>query len=211
MQCGRAALDESTDVPNMSRFVVHARFGIWEWNTQRIIIIIIFNELYREDIISITDDLFNKSAVLWENSINITTDCVEALTAKHEGFQIKVMEIAPNMQFTQRLAVEVKKLRPEVHKMMEDAIDVVHIIKISLINSRFLTAFCNTGMEIWLFCNEIQRFDGYLVAECFNEMGNLKMSYAFFFYRKRRVSNLPTIFIMTTGCQYYAIQPKILK
>lgn len=75
MQCGRAALDESTDVPNMSRFVVHARFGIWEWNTQRVIIIIIFNELYREDIISITDDLFNKSAILWENSINITTDC----------------------------------------------------------------------------------------------------------------------------------------
>lgn len=73
---------------------------------------------------------------------------MEALTAKHEGFQIKVMEIAPNMQFTQRLAVEVKKLRPEVHKMMEDAIDVVHIIKISLINSRFLTVFCNTGMEI---------------------------------------------------------------
>lgn len=72
---------------------------------------------------------------------------MDALTIKHEGFQIKVKEIAPHMRFTQRLAAEEKKLRPEVHKMMEDVIDVVHITKRPLINS-ILTVFCNKGVEI---------------------------------------------------------------
>lgn len=49
----------------------------------------VFNELYREDVISITSDLFNKSAVLWENSINTVTDSVGALTTKHEGVKLQ--------------------------------------------------------------------------------------------------------------------------
>ena len=71
------------------------------------------------------------------------------LTAIREGFQVKVREIAPKMKLTQRLAVEIKKLRPDVHKMMQDAIDATCIIKIRpLIYSRILTVFCDQEIEV---------------------------------------------------------------
>lgn len=55
-----------------------------------------------EEIISISNDLFNKNNVLWENSIKATTDRVDASGAIHKGLQVRVIEITPNMKFTQR-------------------------------------------------------------------------------------------------------------
>lgn len=71
----------------------------------------------REGAVLITSDLFNQNNVLWKNSMNTTTERVDALTAIPGGFQAKVTEITPNMTFTQRLAVEATRLRPEVHQM----------------------------------------------------------------------------------------------
>lgn len=34
--------------------------------------------------------------------INTTTDRVDALSAIHKGLQVRVIEITPNMKFTQR-------------------------------------------------------------------------------------------------------------
>lgn len=74
----------------------------------------------------------------------------------HEGAQTKVAKITSNMNFAQRRAVEANELRPEVHKMMQDATDVVYVINIRpLTYSRILTAFCNLCIEVWSFSNEI--------------------------------------------------------
>ena len=87
--------------------------------------------------------------VLWKKLYKYNHDRVGALTAIHEGFQVKVIEITPNMKFTQKRAVEAKNLRPEVHKMMQDVIDVVYIIKIRpLIYNKILTGFCNKHIEV---------------------------------------------------------------
>lgn len=103
----------------------------------------------REDTVSITNDLFNKNNVLWENSMNRSTDRVQALTAIHEGFQVKVVEITPNMKFTHRLAVAASKSRPEMNKIIQDATDGVYMIKIRpLIYRRILTVFCNEDVEV---------------------------------------------------------------
>lgn len=81
--------------------------------------------------------------------MNITTCRVDALNAIHEGVQAKVAKITPNMNFAQRRAVEANKLRPEVHKMMQDATDVVYMINIRpLIYGRILTVFCKLGIEV---------------------------------------------------------------
>lgn len=81
--------------------------------------------------------------------IKTTTDRVDALSAIHKGLQVRVIEITPNMKFTQRWAVEAKKLSQEVHKMMQDVIDVACIIKIRpLISSKILLVFCNKHIEM---------------------------------------------------------------
>lgn len=61
-----------------------------------------FMRYTREEIISITSDLFNKNTVLRENGVNTTTDRVDALSAIHKGLQVRVVEIIPNMKLTQR-------------------------------------------------------------------------------------------------------------
>lgn len=58
-----------------------------------------------EDVVSITDDLFNQNNVLWKSSTNATTDGVDALSAIPGGFSAKATEITPNTTFTPRLAV----------------------------------------------------------------------------------------------------------
>jgi len=81
--------------------------------------------------------------------ISTTTDRGDGLSAIHKGLQVRVIEITPNMKFTQRWAVEAKKLSQEVHKMMQDVIDVACIIKIRpLISSKILLVFCNKHIEI---------------------------------------------------------------
>ena len=126
--------------------MVCARFKFQKWSTQRIT----FSWRYTgAEIISISNDLFNKNNVLWENSIKATTDRVGASGAIHKGLQVRVIEITPNMNFTQRWAVEAKKWSQEVHKMMQDVIDVACIIKIRpLISSKILLVFCNEHIEI---------------------------------------------------------------
>lgn len=122
------------------------RFKFQKWSTQRITF---FWRYTGEEIISISNDLFNKNNVLWENSIKATTDRVDASGAIHKGLQVRVIEITPNMNFTQRWAVEAKKRSQEVHKMMQDVIDVACIIKIRpLISSKILLVFCNEHIEI---------------------------------------------------------------
>ena len=126
--------------------MVCARFKFQKWSTQRITF---FWRYTGEEIISISNDLFNKNNVLWENSIKATTGRVGASGAIHKGLQVRVIEITPNMNFTQRWPVEAKKWSQEVHKMMQDVIDVACVIKIRpVISSKTLLVFCNENIEV---------------------------------------------------------------
>ncbi|KAG6934017.1 zinc finger BED-type containing 5 [Chelydra serpentina] len=101
----------------------------------------------REDIFATVNDFFSKHNVLWKNCASITTDGAAALTGIKKGFRGKVTEIAPHVKFIHciihRQAIAAKKMEPEVHKVLQDVIDVVNFIKARPLNSRIFTILCN--------------------------------------------------------------------
>lgn len=149
-QCGRFAiqLDESTDVSNMSQLMVFARFCFNNEIHEELLFCEPLKERCTgEDIFSTVNDFFNKNNVLWKNCVSVTTDGAAALTGIKKGFRGKVTEIAPHVKFIHciihRQAIAAKKLEPEVHKVLQDVIDVVNFIKTRPLNSRIFTILCN--------------------------------------------------------------------
>ncbi|CAM4541743.1 unnamed protein product [Lepidochelys olivacea] len=164
-QHGRFAiqLDENTDVSNMSQLMVFARFQTTFLRATK-------GKMYGEDIFSTVNDFFNKNNVLWKNCVSVTSDGVAALTGIKKGFRGKVTEIAPHVKFIHRIihrqAIAAKKLEPEVHKVLQDVIDVVNFIKTRPLNSRIFIILCNeTGSDHenllyhtdyhWLSCGNV--------------------------------------------------------
>uniref|UniRef100_K7FR34 DUF4371 domain-containing protein n=1 Tax=Pelodiscus sinensis TaxID=13735 RepID=K7FR34_PELSI len=96
-----------------------------------------------ENIFSTVNDFFTKNNILWKNCVSVTTDGA----AVKKLFWGKFTEIAPHMKFIHciihRQAIAAKKMEPEVHKVLQDVIDVVNFIKTRPLNSRIFTILCN--------------------------------------------------------------------
>ncbi|CAM5136722.1 unnamed protein product [Natator depressus] len=166
MQHGRFAiqLDKNTDVSNMSQLMVNLL------DSKLLFCEPLKERCTGEDIFSTVNDFFNKNNVLWKNCVSVTSDGAAALTGIKKGFRGKVTEIAPHVKFIHRIihrqAIAAKKLEPEVHKVLQDVIDVVNFIKTRPLNSRIFTILCNeTGSDHenllyhtevhWLSCGNV--------------------------------------------------------
>ncbi|CAM5151165.1 unnamed protein product [Natator depressus] len=92
----------------------------------------------RKDIFSTVNDFFNKNNVLWKNCVSVTTDGAAALTGIKKAPHVKFIH-----SIIHRQAIAAKKLEPEVHKVLQDVIDVVNFIKTRPLDSRIFTILCN--------------------------------------------------------------------
>lgn len=183
-------LDESTDVFNMSQLTVLFKFYF-----KNEIHELLFCESLKErctggDKFSTVNDIFNKKQCFMVKLCSITADGTTALTGilKKKGFWDMVANIAPHMKLilclVHRQAIAAKLLEPEEHKVLHNVINMVNFIKTRPVNSRIFTILVmRWGVTMEIFCTA-QRFTGYLTANCLKELSNLKMSCAFFFYKK---------------------------
>ncbi|CAM5121921.1 unnamed protein product [Eretmochelys imbricata] len=92
----------------------------------------------RKYIFSTVNDFFNKNNVLWKNCVSVTTNGAATLTGIKKAPHVKFIHCTMHRQ-----AIAAKKLEPEVHKLLQDVIDVVNFIKTRPLNSRIFTILCN--------------------------------------------------------------------
>ncbi|CAM5073328.1 unnamed protein product [Natator depressus] len=151
-----------------------------------------------EDIFSTVNDFFNKNNVLWKNCVSVTTDGMAALTGIKKGFRDKVTEIAPHVKFIHciihRQATAVKKLEPEVHKVVQDVIDLVNFIKTRPLNSKIFTILCNkmrSDHENLLYHTEVRWLSH---GEVLKRVVKLKDELRIFLLQKDKCSKFADLF-----------------
>lgn len=86
-------LGESTDVSNVSQFMVFAGFCFNNEIDKVLFCEPLKEKCTGEDTFSTVSDFFNKSNILWKNRVSVTTNGVAALTGIKNVFQGKVTEL----------------------------------------------------------------------------------------------------------------------
>lgn len=85
-----------------------------------------------ENIFSTIHVFFNKNNALWRKCSSTTTDGVASLTSIKKGFRGKVTEIAAYVKFIRcsirKHTMAAKMLEPEVHKVLQDIINMINVI-----------------------------------------------------------------------------------
>uniref|UniRef100_K7F2Y8 DUF4371 domain-containing protein n=1 Tax=Pelodiscus sinensis TaxID=13735 RepID=K7F2Y8_PELSI len=199
MQCGRFTVGCYTDVSNMSQFMVFARFGFNnEIHEDLIFCVPLKDRCTREDIFSTVNDFFKKNNLLWKNCVSVTIDGTAAFTEVKKGFWDKVTEIALHVKFIHciipRQAIAAKKLEPEVHKVLQDVIDVVNFIKTRPLNSRIFTILCNemgSDHENLLYHTEVCWLSS---GKVLNRVVELKDALRIFLLQKDKCSKFADLF-----------------
>lgn len=133
-------------------------------------------------------------------------DCWSSCFGIRKWLRGKVTWTATHLKFIPcvvlRQAIAAKKWEPDMHKVLQDVINVVNFVKTRLRNSRIFTVLPNemgSDHKNPLYHTDIcwlSHGNGLL-----KDLLNLKTSYTFFFYKKRSVLNLLIFSVMTRVCQ----------
>jgi hypothetical protein len=116
-------IDESTDAAGSAQLLVFVRY-CFEENIQGVFVF----------------------CLSWANCVGIRTDGAAALTGHKKGFQAKVQQIGPHVNFIHciihREALASRDLKPKLHSALQEAVKVVNFVKARLLNSRLFAILC---------------------------------------------------------------------
>jgi hypothetical protein len=98
------------------------------------------------DIFKEVNDYFTAEVISWANCFGICTDGAAALTGHKKGFQAEVQQIGPHVNFIHciihREALASRDLEPELHSVLQEAVEVVNFVKAHPLNSRLFAVLC---------------------------------------------------------------------
>lgn len=142
-------LDETTDVTNMAQLMTYVRYT--------------FNDEFHEDLLFCRplkarttaeniffkiNQFFEENSLNWKDCLGVCTDGAAAMTGKIAGLvtlikrQTNSTDIICTHCIIHREALVAKKIDPELHKVLQDAVSIINYIKSRALNSRLFSNLC---------------------------------------------------------------------
>ena len=100
------------------------------------------------DIFQKVDDFFTEMGLQWKGCVGVCTDGAAAMTGHTDGFHGRVKSaINSPITFTHcmihRDALVAKKISPDLHFVVQDAVKVINFIKSRALNTRLFAKLCD--------------------------------------------------------------------
>jgi hypothetical protein len=141
-------LDESTDVANCAQLMVYVRY-IEELSVQDEFLFChpLPTRTTAEEIFKALNEFMQESRIDWSRCSGICTDGARAMTGRHSGLVKKVQVVAPAAVWKHciihRQALATKKMPKELRAVLDEAVQIVNLIKSRAMNSRLFSVLCN--------------------------------------------------------------------
>ena len=141
-------IDESTDVSGLAQLLVFVRYiANGKPEEDLLMCVSLIGTCTGEDIFYAVDKRLKNDGISWEQCISICTDGAGAMAGKHKGFLARVLQVAPQINFTHciihRENLACKTLDPDLKSVFNAAIKIVNFIKSRPLQTRLFTILCN--------------------------------------------------------------------
>ena len=141
-------IDESSDVSGLAQLLVFVRYiANGKPEEDLLMCVSLIGTCTGEDIFSAVDKRLKNDGISWEQRISICTDGAGAMAGKHKGFLARVLQVAPQINFTHciihRENLACKTLDPDLKSVFNAAIKIVKFIKSRPLQTRLFTILCD--------------------------------------------------------------------
>jgi len=141
-------LDESTDIADKVNLLCFVRFNFNGSVEEEMLFCHTLNTTTTgQDIFDSLDRFIRENGINWSKCVGLTTDGARAMSGKYKGLVSKVKEVAPLVEWTHcsihREALAVKGMNPDLKSTLDDAVQIVNLIKAQSKNSRMFAVMCD--------------------------------------------------------------------
>lgn len=146
-------LDESTDISGHAQLVAFARYVDTDDIEEHIILCKrLEGNTTGQDIFNVVNAFFLDNGITWKSCTSVCTDAAAAMTGRHKGLVAFIRKENPDVRWTHcvihREALASKKMSPELHSVLNDAVKAINFIKARPLNARLFRRLCdNMGAE----------------------------------------------------------------
>ena len=139
---------ESTYVSGLAQLLVFVRYiANGKPEEDLLMCVSLIGTCTGEDIFSAVDKRLKNDGISWEQCISICTDEAGAMAGKHKGFLARVLQVAPQINFTHciihRENLACKTLDPDLKSVFNAAIKIVNFIKSRPLQTQLFTILCD--------------------------------------------------------------------
>ena len=140
-------VDESTDISNSAQLLVFIRYSFdGKLHEDMLFCSILEGTCTGDAIFTELDSKLREMGLPWDQCVGVCTDGAGAMLGKKKGLRGKILQVAPNVNFTHciihREALASKALVPELNSVPETAVKIVNFIKSRPLNARLFAILC---------------------------------------------------------------------
>lgn len=141
-------LDESTDIADKVHLLCFVRFNFNGSVAEEMLFChTLKTTTTGQDIFDSLDSFIRENGINWFKCVGLTTDGARAMSGKYKGLVSKVKEVAPLVEWTHcsihREALAVKRMQPDLKSTLDDAVQIVNLVKAQSKNSRMFSVMCD--------------------------------------------------------------------
>ncbi|XP_053117964.1 zinc finger MYM-type protein 6-like [Hemicordylus capensis] len=144
-------LDESTDISNHAILLCYVRYIDYEakdMSEELLCCCELPSHTTGAEIFKALNEYMEKSQLDWKNCVAVCTDGAASMLGKHSGVLAKIRAVASeNMVHSHclihRQHLAAKKMSPDLHEVLAQAVKIINFIKCNALNSRLFTILCD--------------------------------------------------------------------
>lgn len=142
-------LDESTDISGQAQLVAFARYVDSDDIKEHVLFWKRLEGTTKgRDIFNTVNSFFLDNGISWKSCTSVCTDAAAAMTGRVKGLSVHIKEENPDVLWTHcvihREALASKKMRPELHSVLNDAVKAINFIKSRPLNTRLFRRLCES-------------------------------------------------------------------
>ncbi|XP_053145433.1 zinc finger MYM-type protein 6-like [Hemicordylus capensis] len=144
-------LDESTDISNKATLLCYVRYIDYEINDvseELLCCCELPSHTTGAEVFKVLNEYMEQAQLDWKNCVAVCTDGTASMLGKHSGVLAKIRSVASeNMVhthcFIHRQHLVAKKISPDLHEVLAQAVKIINFIKCDALNSRLFTILCD--------------------------------------------------------------------
>lgn len=146
-------LDESTDVSGEGQLIAFVRYrDISEINEHILFCKKLTGSTTGKDVFHVIDTFFSEHNLDWKSCIHVCTDGAASMTGRVKGLIAQIKKVNPDVQWNHciihREALASKRMSPELHEVLNDAVKVINFVESRPLNHRLFERLCHdSGAE----------------------------------------------------------------
>ncbi|KAI6651788.1 SCAN domain-containing protein 3-like [Oopsacas minuta] len=147
VKCFALQLDESTDISNQAQLLMYVRYYDEGINDQILACKSLLGKTTGEKIFEVLDGHIRAECEFkWEWCTSISSDGAASITGHTNGLIARLKSVNLNLKWQHcmihKQALATKKMSPELHMVLDDAVKIVNYIKSRALNSRLFKIMC---------------------------------------------------------------------